>query len=205
MGSLNKSTPFHIISPCKKHMLHHVSMHSHVRDAIQWYEAMRTRTAIKIPDAGQKYSDKDVSFVKCWCFQRVHLLLFVVCRICEYTGVEPMPDSITRLNCHSVLVCCHKFIIEDDCPLSMVYFSFTMCHKRGIGALPANVICSEGFESIQNLSFNRIEGSCSRQLKKLHAPSPGRQCVQMDDMKVSTFDPLTGSLSQDKLAIVECY
>ena len=97
-------------------------MHSHVRDAIQWYEATRTRTATKIPDAGQKYSDKDVSFVKCWCSQCVHLLLFVVCRMCEYTGVELTPDPITGLNCHSVLVCYHKFIIEDDCPLSMVHF-----------------------------------------------------------------------------------
>ena len=158
-------------------MLHHVSMHSHVRDVIQSYEATRTRTVTKIPDAGQKYSDKDVSFVKCWCSQFVHLLLFVVCRICEYMGVEPMPDPITGLNCHSVLVCCHKFIIEDDCPLSMIHFSVTMCHKGRIGALPTNVICSKGFESIRKLSFNRIEGSHSSQLKKLHALSPGKQCI----------------------------
>jgi len=177
MGSLNTSMPFHIISLCKRHMLHHVSMHSHVRDVIQSYEATRTRTVTKIPDAGQKYSDKDVSFVKCWCSQFVHLLLFVVCRICEYMGVEPMPDPITGLNCHSVLVCCHKFIIEDDCPLSMIHFSVTMCHKGRIGALPTNVICSKGFESIRKLSFNRIEGSHSSQLKKLHALSPGKQCI----------------------------
>ena len=99
----------------------------------------------------------------------------------------------------------YKFIIEDDCPLSMVHFSVTMCHKCGIGALSANIICSKGFESIWKLSFNGIEGSCSRQLKKLHAPSPGKQYVRMDDMKVLTFDPLTRSLSRDKLAIVECY
>jgi len=170
-------------------------MHSHVRDTIQWYEATRTRTVTKIPDAGQKYSNTDVSFVKCWCSQGIHLLLLVVCRICEYTGVNPTPDPITGLNRHSVLVCCHKFIIKDDCPLSIVHFSVTMCHKGGIRALPANVICSKGFESIRKLSFNRIEGSHSRQLKKLHAPSPDKQCVRTDDMKVLTFDPLTCSLS----------
>jgi hypothetical protein len=143
-----------------------------------------------------------VSSAEYRCSGSERLLLLVICRICEYTRVKPTPDAITTLNCHAVLVCLQEFIIQDDRPLAMVHFSMAMRHKGGIRSLPTNVLCCEGLEGIRKLSFNKIEGSHGTQPKDFHAPSPDKRCVRTPDKKVSTFDPSTHSLLQDKPAIV---
>src|SRR5882762_736254 len=69
----------------------------------------------------------------------------------EYAGVKTIPFVITKLNHHSMLISFQKFIVEDNRPLGMVYFSMTMCHKRIIGLL-ANILCCEVCKGIRKLS-----------------------------------------------------
>ena len=66
-----------------------------------------------------------------------------------------MPDGVTALNRHSVLICFQELIVKDDCPLSMVDFSMAMRHKSAIGPFPANVLCCEGLEGVRELSFKK--------------------------------------------------
>jgi hypothetical protein len=132
--------PLRVINSCKGHALCHVSMRSHVWHTIQRYKTPGTGTATKVPDAGQKYSMTGVSVSESG-FGGLHLLLLVVCRICEYTRVKTMPDTVITLNCHSVLVCIQEFTIQDNRPLAVVHFLMAMCHKGGIRSLPTNVCC----------------------------------------------------------------
>src|SRR5882762_2295789 len=107
----------------------------------------------------------------------------------EYAGVKTIPFVITKLNHHSMLISFQKFIVEDNRPLSMVYFSMTMCHKRIIGRL-ANILCCEVCKGIRKLSAP-AEVSYIKFNKTFHLPFLNKQYVQTLDWMVSTFDILT--------------
>ena len=84
--------------------------------------------------------------------QRNEVLLFLVIHgIGKYMRVKTIPFVITDLNHHSMLICFQKFIIENNRPLGMVYFSMTMCHERIIGRL-ADILCCEVCKGIRELS-----------------------------------------------------
>jgi len=80
-----------------------------------------------------------------------NLLFFVVCRMSKYPRVKTAPEVITTLNRDSMPVRFQELIIENDGPLSMVHFSVTIAHKRGVGCLAHNLRC-KSYKGIGKLS-----------------------------------------------------
>ncbi len=120
------------------------------------------------------------------------LLLRVVCRIRKYTRVKTTMDAITALDYHAVLICCQKFIIKNDCPLSVEDFSLAMCHKGRADSFLAGILCRKGFEGIRELILANLR--IYTQLRgELHLLSPNKQHVQRH-----AFDLLVRFRSQDK-------
>ena len=67
-----------------------------------------------------------------------------------------MFDAIKEGNYDSMLVCFEEFIIKDDSPLSMIYFSVAMCHECAVESFPTNEFLCKGFEFIQELWCKRV-------------------------------------------------
>jgi hypothetical protein len=130
------------------------------------------------------------------------LLLWVVCRICEYARVEATFDAIKASNHDSMLVCFEEFIIKDDSPLSVIHFSVAMCHEYAVGSFPTNEFFREGFECIGELSCKRIEPALIENLKSSYSQFQNKLCVQTPGRTVSIFYLLTHSQCQDKQVIV---
>ena len=152
--SFKMTMPIWVINTCERHMLQQVSMHSHVRNMVHWYETPRTRAATKILNASYNYSSRTYS--KSLIFQQQsseNLLFHVICRISEYTRVKTSRNLVTTLDHYSMLVCFQEFIIEYDWPLCVVHFLTTMTHERGVGFLSmANVVSCKDLEGIRKLS-----------------------------------------------------
>lgn len=113
-----------------------------------------------------------------------------------------MFDAIKAGNYDSMLVCFEEFIIKDDSPLSVIYFSVAMCHECAVGSFPANEFLRKGFEFIRELWCKRIESALIANLKSLYSQFQNRLCAQTPGRTVSIFYLSTHSQSQDKQVII---
>jgi hypothetical protein len=74
------------------------------------------------------------------------ILLLIVGRVYEYARIETASNPVATVDHNTVHISLQEFIIENDCPLSVVDFSMTVRHERPFGPLPANVLRCEGLE-----------------------------------------------------------
>ena len=60
----------------------------------------------------------------------MHLLFWIICRICEYPRKKSAPDPITTLHNNTMFISFQEFIIKEDGPLGMCTLAMTMSHER---------------------------------------------------------------------------
>jgi len=120
----------------------------------------------KISNTSNDDSVRGVSFTNCKTSADIDLLLWVVSRIREYARVEATFDAIKAGNYDSMLVCFEEFIIKDDSPLSVIYFSVAMCHECAVRSFPTNEFLRKGFEFIRELWQKGVEPALIANLKK---------------------------------------
>ena len=82
------------------------------------------------------------------------LLLRIISRVCENSGIKSAPNSVAAFDHNTVVGCFQKFIVEEYHPLRMHDFSTTMNHQGFDGAIGSHVITSKVFERIWELQWS---------------------------------------------------
>jgi hypothetical protein len=90
-------------------------------------------------------------YTKLWQITIIHLLFWIICRVCEYARVNPTTDAITAFDDNSMPICLKELIIQNNQPLSMKHLSMTMSHKNTVRSLPTYMFHCESFKAVWKL------------------------------------------------------
>jgi hypothetical protein len=69
----------------------------------------------------------------------VHLLLWVICRVCENAGIDSTLDTILAFDDDAIFISVKKIIVQENTPNSMHKLSVTMSENSPLLCVPSGV------------------------------------------------------------------
>jgi hypothetical protein len=79
------------------------------------------------------------------------LLFWIICRICNDSGIKSASDSVTGFKHNSMFVCFKKLVVQKNIPLCMQDLAAAMGHERFTGHLGSGMLSCKVIERVRKL------------------------------------------------------